>query len=115
EQPPQSQHQAEPSSESTATTVFSTPVKKNADADDMDLDSTAGGISGSDAEMGMLSERNSGTSTPTRKAMKRSALVERRKEELKAAELASSKDKLNKITGTGTVPRKLRSTPSRHK
>ncbi|KAG8918380.1 hypothetical protein FRC01_001895 [Tulasnella sp. 417] len=115
QQPPQSNHQAEPSSESTATTVFSTPVKKNADADDMDLDSTAGGISGSDAEMGMLSERNSGTSTPTRKALKRSALVERRKEELKAAELAASKDKLNKITGTGTVPRKLRSTPSRHK
>ncbi|KAG8976606.1 hypothetical protein FRC05_003445 [Tulasnella sp. 425] len=116
QQPPQSQqHQVEPSSESTATTVFSTPVKKGSESDDMELDSTTGGISGSDAEMGMLSERNSGTSTPTRKALKRSALVERRKEELKAAELASSKDKLSKITGTGSVPRKLRSTPSRHK
>lgn len=113
QQPPQ--HQAEPSSQSTATTVFSTPVKKGSESDDMELDSTTGGISGSDAEMGMLSERNSGTSTPTRKALKRSALVERRKEELKAAELASSKDKLSKITGTGSVPRKLRSTPSRHK
>lgn len=113
QQPPQ--HQAEPSSESTATTVFSTPVKKASESDDMELDSTTGGISGSDAEMGMLSERNSGTSTPTRKALKRSALVERRKEELKAAELAGSKDKLSKITGTGSVPRKLRSTPSRHK
>lgn len=109
EEPEPQQHEAEPSSEST---VPSTPVKKAVELDDMEVDSTAGGISGSDAEMGMLSERNS---TPTRRALKRSALVEKRKEELKAAEMAASKEKLGKITTGSGVPRKLRSTPSRHK